>query len=243
MPMVRTPLRSLEEMKAMFQKLSLPRFPLSPSQNTDTPPSLTKKLFNRGHSASYFPNNSPQTPIKTLQSPSTPSGTSSNTPTTLVTPALSSGAWSKDVDDIKKAKDNSADESESDDEDEAEELLYEAESPDEAALVQAAKAYGCTLLGRSPEQVLVAVPGTGPLSIPLLHVLPFHSARKRMSVVVRHPLTGEVVVYTKGADNVIMELAEAGMWGDVFWCLLRLVRTVPNNANALHIVQSVFGLR
>ncbi|XP_058651191.1 probable phospholipid-transporting ATPase VD [Onychostoma macrolepis] len=209
MPMVRTPLRSLEEMKAMFQKLSLPRFPSSPSQNTDTLPSLTKKLFTRGRSASYFPNNSPQTPIMTLQSPITPSGTPSNTPTTPVTPALSSGAWSKDVDDIKKAKDNSADESGSDDEDEAEELLYEAESPDEAALVQAAKAYGCTLLGRSPEQVLVAVPGTGPLSIPLLHVLPFHSARKRMSVVVRHPLTGEVVVYTKGADNVIMELAEA----------------------------------
>uniref|UniRef100_A0A672SAB0 Phospholipid-transporting ATPase n=1 Tax=Sinocyclocheilus grahami TaxID=75366 RepID=A0A672SAB0_SINGR len=182
MPVVRTPLRSLEEMKAMFQKLSLPRFPSSPSQNTDTPPSLTKKLFTRGRSASYFPNNSPQTPITTLQSPTAHSGTPSNTPTTPVTPALSN---------------------------EAEELLYEAESPDEAALVQAAKAYGCTLLGRSPEQVLVAVPGTGPLSIPLLHVLPFHSARKRMSVVVRHPLTGEVVVYTKGADNVIMELAEA----------------------------------
>uniref|UniRef100_A0A672SA95 Phospholipid-transporting ATPase n=1 Tax=Sinocyclocheilus grahami TaxID=75366 RepID=A0A672SA95_SINGR len=195
MPVVRTPLRSLEEMKAMFQKLSLPRFPSSPSQNTDTPPSLTKKLFTRGRSASYFPNNSPQTPITTLQSPTAHSGTPSNTPTTPVTPALSSGAWSEDVDNIQKTKDNS--------------LLYEAESPDEAALVQAAKAYGCTLLGRSPEQVLVAVPGTGPLSIPLLHVLPFHSARKRMSVVVRHPLTGEVVVYTKGADNVIMELAEA----------------------------------
>uniref|UniRef100_A0A8C2KZJ7 Phospholipid-transporting ATPase n=1 Tax=Cyprinus carpio TaxID=7962 RepID=A0A8C2KZJ7_CYPCA len=209
MPVVRTPLRSLEEMKAMFQKLSLPRFPSSLSQNTDTPTSLTKKLFTRGRSASYFPHNSPQTPIMTLQSPTTPSGTPSYTPSTPVTPALPSGAWSEDVDDIQKAKVNSADESESDDEDEAEELLYEAESPDEAALVQAAKAYGCTLLGRSPEQVLVVVPGTGPLSIPLLHVLPFHSARKRMSVVVRHPLTGEVVVYTKGADNVIMELAEA----------------------------------
>uniref|UniRef100_A0A673LGY6 Phospholipid-transporting ATPase n=1 Tax=Sinocyclocheilus rhinocerous TaxID=307959 RepID=A0A673LGY6_9TELE len=194
MPVFRTPLRSLEEMKAMFQKLSLPRFPSSTSQNTDTPPSLTKKLFTRGRSASYFPNNSPQTPITTLQSPTAHSGTPSNTPTTPVTPALSSGAWSEDVDDIQK-------------------LLYEAESPDEAALVQAAKAYGCTLLGRSPEQVLVAVPGTGPLSIPLLHVLPFHSARKRMSVVVRHPLTGEVVVYTKGADNVIMELAEAAEYG------------------------------
>ncbi|TSK42180.1 putative phospholipid-transporting ATPase VA [Bagarius yarrelli] len=47
---------------------------------------------------------------------------------------------------------------------EEEELLYEAESPDEAALVQAARAYGCTLLGRSPEQLLVALPGTGPLT-------------------------------------------------------------------------------
>ncbi|XP_039527793.1 probable phospholipid-transporting ATPase VD isoform X3 [Pimephales promelas] len=210
MPVVRTPLRSLEEMKAMFQKLSLPRFPYSPSQNTDTPPSLTKKLFARGRSATYFPNCNPQTPIKTLQSPITPSGTPTSTPSTPVTPALlPSGAWGEDVDNIQKDKDNFADETESDDEDEAEELLYEAESPDEAALVQAAKAYGCTLLGRSPEQVLVAVPGTGPLSITLLHILPFHSARKRMSVVVRHPLTGEVVVYTKGADNVIMELAEA----------------------------------
>lgn len=196
----------------MFQKLSLPRFPYSPNQNTDTPPSLTKKLFARGRSASYFPNSNPQTPITTLQSPSTPSGTPSSTMSTPFTPVpLTSGAWGEDVEDKQQAKENSADESESDDEDEAEDLLYEAESPDEAALVQAAKAYGCTLLGRSPEQVLVAVPGTGPLSIPLLHVLPFHSARKRMSVVVRHPLTGEVVVYTKGADNVIMELAEEGM--------------------------------
>lgn len=103
------------------------------------------------------------------------------------------------------------DSDEDDDEGEEDDLLYEAESPDEAALVQAAKAYGCTLLGRSPEQVLVAVPGAGPLSIPLLHVLPFHSARKRMSVVVRHPFTGNVMVYTKGADNVIMELAEGGL--------------------------------
>ncbi len=183
MPMVRTTLRSLEEMKAMFQKLSLPRFPLSPSQNTDTPPSLTKKLFNRGRSASYFPNNSPQTPIKTLQSPSTPSGTSSNTPITLVTPALSSGAWSKDVDDIRKPKITLLMSQTAMMKMRQKSCCTRRRSPDEAALVQAAKAYGCTLLGRSPEQVLVAVPGTGPLSIPLLHVLPFHSARKRMSVV------------------------------------------------------------
>uniref|UniRef100_A0A671XFW4 Phospholipid-transporting ATPase n=1 Tax=Sparus aurata TaxID=8175 RepID=A0A671XFW4_SPAAU len=88
------------------------------------------------------------------------------------------------------------------------ELLYEAESPDEAALVHAAQAYRCTLRGRSPESLLVDLPGIGSLAVQLLHILPFDSNRKRMSVVVRHPLSGQLVVYTKGADSVIMDLTE-----------------------------------
>ncbi|XP_007235849.3 probable phospholipid-transporting ATPase VD isoform X1 [Astyanax mexicanus] len=215
-PMARTPLRSLEDIKAVLQKLSLPRFSLSPSQNTDSPPSLTRRLFSRGRAATYAPN----TP-NTQKHPSplvTPIDTPAHTPSPSSTPTLvHSGACGNDGERLQPQlrveleDEDSANEDVGDDEDgdeeEEEELLYEAESPDEAALVQAARAYGCTLLGRSPEQLLVALPGTGPLSVPLLHLLPFHSARKRMSVVVRHPLTGQVVVYTKGADNVIMELA------------------------------------
>lgn len=91
---------------------------------------------------------------------------------------------------------------------EEQELLYEAESPDEAALVHAAHAYRVTLRGRSVEHLLVELPGVGPLAVPLLHVLPFHSSRRRMSVVVRHPLSGRVVIYTKGADSVILELCQ-----------------------------------
>uniref|UniRef100_A0A8C7TCN9 Phospholipid-transporting ATPase n=1 Tax=Oncorhynchus mykiss TaxID=8022 RepID=A0A8C7TCN9_ONCMY len=91
----------------------------------------------------------------------------------------------------------------------ADELIYEAESPDEAALVHAARAYRCTLQGRSLERLLVELPGMGSLAVRLLHILPFDSSRKRMSVVVRHPLTNQVVVYTKGADSVIMDLAES----------------------------------
>uniref|UniRef100_A0A4W5PKQ9 Phospholipid-transporting ATPase n=1 Tax=Hucho hucho TaxID=62062 RepID=A0A4W5PKQ9_9TELE len=91
----------------------------------------------------------------------------------------------------------------------ADELIYEAESPDEAALVHAARAYRCTLQGRSLESLLVELPGMGSLAVRLLHILPFDSTRKRMSVVVRHPLTNQVVVYTKGADSVIMDLAES----------------------------------
>ncbi|KAH0624637.1 hypothetical protein JD844_032301 [Phrynosoma platyrhinos] len=86
------------------------------------------------------------------------------------------------------------------------ELRYEAESPDEAALVYAARAYGCALVGRLPDQVSVELPHLGRLTFELLHILGFDSVRKRMSVVVRHPFTDEINVYTKGADSVIMDL-------------------------------------
>ncbi|XP_062854222.1 phospholipid-transporting ATPase VA [Trichomycterus rosablanca] len=86
------------------------------------------------------------------------------------------------------------------------ELRYEAESPDEAALVYAARAYKCSLVGRLADQVTVELPHLGKLSFELLHTLGFDSTRKRMSVVVRHPLTEQITVYTKGADSVIMDL-------------------------------------
>ncbi|XP_048351262.1 phospholipid-transporting ATPase VA isoform X2 [Sphaerodactylus townsendi] len=86
------------------------------------------------------------------------------------------------------------------------ELRYEAESPDEAALVYAARAYDCALVGRLPDQVSIELPHLGRLTFELLHILGFDSIRKRMSVVVRHPLTDEINVYTKGADSVIMDL-------------------------------------
>uniref|UniRef100_A0A8C2U0Q4 Phospholipid-transporting ATPase n=1 Tax=Coturnix japonica TaxID=93934 RepID=A0A8C2U0Q4_COTJA len=85
-------------------------------------------------------------------------------------------------------------------------LCYEAESPDEAALVHAAKAYKCILHSRTPDQVTVDFAGLGSLTFQLLHILPFDSVRKRMSVVVRHPVSKQVVVYTKGADSVMMDL-------------------------------------
>nr|XP_025722876.1 probable phospholipid-transporting ATPase VB [Callorhinus ursinus] len=88
------------------------------------------------------------------------------------------------------------------------ELYYEAESPDEAALVHAAHAYSFTLMSRTPEQVTVRLPQGTCLTFDVLCTLGFDSVRKRMSVVVRHPLTGEIIIYTKGADSVIMDLLE-----------------------------------
>ncbi|KAM4795955.1 phospholipid-transporting ATPase VA [Rhinophrynus dorsalis] len=88
------------------------------------------------------------------------------------------------------------------------ELRFEAESPDEAALVYAARAYNCSLVGRLSDQVTVELPHLGRLTFELLHTLGFDSIRKRMSVVVRHPLTDEIIVYTKGADSVVLDLVQ-----------------------------------
>lgn len=85
-------------------------------------------------------------------------------------------------------------------------LCYEAESPDEAALVHAAKAYGFILLSRTPDSVTVRLPSGAQLTYEVLDTLTFDSNRKRMSVLVQHPISKQYILYTKGADYSIMEL-------------------------------------
>ncbi|XP_030380465.1 probable phospholipid-transporting ATPase VA isoform X2 [Scaptodrosophila lebanonensis] len=83
--------------------------------------------------------------------------------------------------------------------------LYEAESPDELALVNAAYSYDCCLLNRSPNHILVNMPHASvSVEYDILKVLPFDSSRKCMSIVVRRTGTQEIVLYTKGADSSIM---------------------------------------
>uniref|UniRef100_A0A673CVD3 Phospholipid-transporting ATPase n=1 Tax=Sphaeramia orbicularis TaxID=375764 RepID=A0A673CVD3_9TELE len=113
----------------------------------------------------------------------------------------------------------------------AEKLRYEAESPDEAALVYAARAYKCSLVGRLPDQVTVELPHLGKLSFELLHTLGFDSTRKRMSVVVRHPLTDQITVYTKGADSVIMDLIKPPNTGENSHSVCFIVYRTQNYLN------------
>ena len=75
--------------------------------------------------------------------------------------------------------------------------FYEAESPDELALVDAAFAYNFKLMKRSPSSVTVSLPGEGKVEFQVLHVLPFDSVRKRMSVILKDPNTGEIKLYCK----------------------------------------------
>lgn len=85
-------------------------------------------------------------------------------------------------------------------------IKYNAQSPDEAALVQAAADVGFVFLGREREIMRIRTPySKDVLEFELLNVLEFSSARRRMSVILRKVDDPErnVYVLSKGADNVI----------------------------------------
>lgn len=82
--------------------------------------------------------------------------------------------------------------------------IFEAESPDELALVDAAYSYNVKLLKRTPTSVTVDDPIHGCLEYEILQTLPFDSVRKCMSVIIKYPATKEIVLYTKGADSSVL---------------------------------------
>uniref|UniRef100_A0A3Q3C753 Phospholipid-transporting ATPase n=1 Tax=Haplochromis burtoni TaxID=8153 RepID=A0A3Q3C753_HAPBU len=97
---------------------------------------------------------------------------------------------------------------------EDDQIIYQASSPDEGALVKGAKGLGFVFTARTPDSVIIEAMGEEK-SYELLNVLEFSSNRKRMSVVVRTP-NGKLRLYCKGADNVIFErLTEASQYKDL----------------------------
>lgn len=82
-------------------------------------------------------------------------------------------------------------------------IEYKAESPDEAALVAAARDFGFVFLSRSNAEIEIEVMGQKKRYQPL-RFLEFNSSRKRMSVLVRQP-DGRILMICKGADSVIYQ--------------------------------------
>ncbi|XP_029024237.1 phospholipid-transporting ATPase ID [Betta splendens] len=83
------------------------------------------------------------------------------------------------------------------------ELFYQAQSPDEGALVTAARNFGFVFRSRTPETITLMEMGTK-VTYELLAVLDFNNVRKRMSVIVKSP-EGKMTLYCKGADTIIYE--------------------------------------
>ncbi|KAM3584181.1 hypothetical protein VKS41_003004 [Umbelopsis sp. WA50703] len=89
-------------------------------------------------------------------------------------------------------------------------LNYKSESPDESALVAAAKNVGFTFLRRKGSTLTIDILGQQ-YEYELLNVIEFNSTRKRMSIIVKRPSPwNDIVLYCKGADNVIIERLEPG---------------------------------
>ena len=72
------------------------------------------------------------------------------------------------------------------DKDNPSQIAYQASSPDEAALVLAAKHFGYEFYSRTPKSVIIRAEGTE-YEYQILNVLEFTNVRKRMSVIVRTP--------------------------------------------------------
>jgi magnesium-transporting ATPase (P-type) len=97
----------------------------------------------------------------------------------------------------------------------AAQLQYSSTSPDEEALVRAAAlpSVGIRLLSRSPTTIVLDTVQHGRVHHTVLDVCEFKSSRMRMSVVAESP-SGEVTIYTKGADNVVLSRISTGQVPD-----------------------------
>ncbi|XP_013865152.1 phospholipid-transporting ATPase ID isoform X2 [Austrofundulus limnaeus] len=82
-------------------------------------------------------------------------------------------------------------------------LVYKAQSPDEGALVTAARNFGFVFRSRTPGTITTSEMGRT-VTYSLLAILDFNNIRKRMSVIVRNP-EGRIRLYCKGADTVLLE--------------------------------------
>ncbi|CAF4053105.1 unnamed protein product, partial [Rotaria sordida] len=81
-------------------------------------------------------------------------------------------------------------------------IIYQAQSPDDNALVSASRTFGFTFMGRTESSITVRF-GNKEETYDLLEILDFDNDRKRMSVIVKKH--GKIILYCKGADFKIKE--------------------------------------
>eukprot|EP00003_Mantamonas_plastica_P029366 TRINITY_DN6933_c0_g1_i2.p1 TRINITY_DN6933_c0_g1~~TRINITY_DN6933_c0_g1_i2.p1 ORF type:complete len:1034 (-),score=367.37 TRINITY_DN6933_c0_g1_i2:110-3211(-) len=86
---------------------------------------------------------------------------------------------------------------------ETDELIYQAQSPDETALLKAAAEAGYVLTRKTTSTLTVTVHGEE-RTFDVLALIEFSSARRRMSIIARDE-KGRVTLYSKGADHIMFD--------------------------------------
>lgn len=88
---------------------------------------------------------------------------------------------------------------------------YIGSSPDEVAIIRSMHVRGYVLEEKS-HNFIRYTSGSGSQSFDLLHIFPFTSETKRMTVVARHISTNTTFVFVKGADTTIETFAKYCPW-------------------------------
>jgi phospholipid-translocating ATPase len=110
-------------------------------------------------------------------------------------------------------------------------IEFKAQSPDEAALVSTARDMGFALTERTQRGVVLNVQGVRK-EFEVLSILEFNSSRKRMSAIVRMPDSGEIILYCKGADNVIYSRLASAQNPDIKQSTLRDLDVFANEGSS-----------
>ncbi|XP_074042262.1 ATPase, class II, type 9B isoform X2 [Leptinotarsa decemlineata] len=91
-------------------------------------------------------------------------------------------------------------------------VMYQASSPDEVALVQWTQEVGLALSHRDLSSMQLRGPDGRLLNYAILQIFPFTSETKRMGIIVKDLHTGEIFFYLKGADVVMCAIVQYTDW-------------------------------
>lgn len=83
-------------------------------------------------------------------------------------------------------------------------ITYRAQSPDEGALVSAARNFGFVFTRKTYDTITVEALGKE-TTYKVHATLEFNSDRKRMSIILQDPDDGKIMLFCKGADSMIIE--------------------------------------
>ncbi|CAH0381213.1 unnamed protein product [Bemisia tabaci] len=93
-------------------------------------------------------------------------------------------------------------------------VVYQASSPDEVALVRWSEEVGLAVVKRDLVSLTLRTPTKHLSKFSILQMFPFTSETKRMGILVKDESSGEIIFYLKGADIVMKSIVQYTDWLD-----------------------------
>lgn len=201
---------TLTQNEMVFKKLHLGTVSFTP-ETMDEVQSHLRTTFSQQQQKE--PQSSQQPFLGPSMTPSRSSGPVRRTVITRVFEAVRALALCHNVTPVYEDSDNSEAGYETEaDQQSQQEVVYQASSPDEVALVTWTESVGLTLLKRDLNSMQLRAPNGSVITYHILHIFPFTSETKRMGIIVKEEKTGEISFYMKGADVVMQTIVQYNDW-------------------------------